>query len=258
MESVLNLQNSSPLKLFHFGYLRPLRANFILYLQQKGVFSLGPITCIDIRLKEIEPSLTALPTNPVWQLLSNLGPVFLTKFRNLLSECLVFLMGPKLTIRGQNFGLTVNLEFSILQFFPSFKALDFGLIWKLLTDSVPSVVSILIHEFYKLDIFFQRPKLFGTIFLELVNTCTFVGTVSHALLSYIWNHMGELICYLRFILVEDPRKHRHSAHVKRFLICQVLAVERGNSSAYVIWRTRLIRLNTWYFTLWLEAVSRRQ
>lgn len=76
MEAILDLQDSSPFELFHFGHLRPFRADLVLNGQQHGVLSLGPLTLIYIRLEHVNPSLTTLSSHSLWQELGYPHPIF--------------------------------------------------------------------------------------------------------------------------------------------------------------------------------------
>ena len=68
-----------------FGNLRPFVAVYTVVLDDRPILLLRPLVLLDIRIQVIVPSLTTLLSNPPWECLSDVAPVFGTELLNIFS-----------------------------------------------------------------------------------------------------------------------------------------------------------------------------
>lgn len=77
------------------GNVTPLVAHFGMQLDNHRVFPLGPFYLFDVGVQVVVPSLATLFPDSSGQEFRNSGPIRSPMFEHLLSQYLVFILGPR-------------------------------------------------------------------------------------------------------------------------------------------------------------------
>ena len=102
VEAVLDLGNGSTLELWHLGDVRPSCTQLLMHFEKQFVFFWGPVLTVDSRIEHVDPSLAALSTDPVGEVLSDTRPFLGSVLFDLLPEDLILFLCPEGVVRVHN------------------------------------------------------------------------------------------------------------------------------------------------------------
>lgn len=153
MKSVFNLGNSSAFEFRDLRDVRPSWAELFILCEKQVVLLGGPLFALDIRIEHVDPSFTALSTDPVREVVSDLSPFLGSVLPHLLPEDLILLRRPQGVVLGL-------VDLSVFYFLPSLEAADLSFGGHELADPVPSIVTILLDKPVQNEIFHLGPDLF--------------------------------------------------------------------------------------------------
>ena len=120
---------------------------------QNELFFFGPVVFLDSWVEVVMPSLTALLSNPSWEILSNTCPFLGTFLLNQLHNESIFFLGP-----------WTFYKIWVQNFLPSVQALDISSSWNHLGNLLPVLLIVLFDSDLQLVILLSCPMTFvGTI-----------------------------------------------------------------------------------------------
>jgi hypothetical protein len=120
----------------HLGYLSPLIAVVAVHQIEDPFFLSAPADLLDLRVQVVVPALTALLSDPSWEVLSDQSPLLGTVLVDKVKDHAILFLSPG------------SLDEAWVQnFLPPMEALHICATWKLFGDSFPILSSMFADSF---------------------------------------------------------------------------------------------------------------
>jgi hypothetical protein len=137
-----------------FGYFGPFVAILFMGLNYSSIFFRCPFIFLDIRIQMVMPSLSALLSNPTWQSLSDVTPIFCAILFDINSKTVILFLAPRSFDHGR-----------VENFLPSMETLNICPLVKEGGNPLPVPGAVLLHELCQLVIFFSVPISFCVLWI---------------------------------------------------------------------------------------------
>jgi hypothetical protein len=154
-----------------------------MHFKKQLIFFWSPVLTVDIWIEHINPSLAALSSNSIWEVVGNTNPLLGSKLLDLLSEDLILFICPQGVVRVHDlwFGTRRDEQLSVFDFLPPLEASNFRFVWHAFADPVPSVLAVLLDQVEQGKVLLLSPehlvlRRFGLPFIRLLGTS--IGAIS--------------------------------------------------------------------------------
>ena len=129
----------------HLGYLSPLVAVVSVHQIEDPLFLTAPADLLDLRVQMVVPALTALLSDPPWEMLCDQSPLLGTVLVDQMKDHTILFLSPRALD-----------EAWVQNFLPPMEALHICATWKLFGDSFPILSSMFADSFCEMLILYTK------------------------------------------------------------------------------------------------------